>query len=233
MNNLELIRENLVSRAKKILSERKEYSIFNSINVYIKDSLGEEINMISVIRKIEELIPRHLFDFVSSEIEGIYVGQFEELISREVKAVYKDNKIFMTNEQASEDEMVNDIIHEIAHAIESFAGMEIYSDGYLETEFLRKRKKMIEVLAAEGYRFNVVDFLDSKFSKNLDQFLYKKVGYDKLSLLCIDIFPTPYAMTSLREYFAVGLEEYLYGDKMELKKVSPVLYSKIKSIVEG
>jgi hypothetical protein len=35
------------------------------------------------------------------------------------------------------------------------------------------------------------------------------------------LFITPYAATSLREYFATGYVEYLMGDRSYMQKVSP------------
>lgn len=216
-------------RAQKVLSERKEYHLFGGVYVFVKDPLPQGIDLTMVLKQVEEVVPHQL----AQELEAIYVGQFPELISREVKAVYKDATIYITNEQASVEEMVDDIIHEIAHSVESFAGMEIYSDGFLEREFVEKRKKTLDNLYRQGYNVDVVQFLDTEYSRELDYFLYKGVGYDKLSIMIIDIFPTPYSVTSLREYFAVGLEEYLYGDRAAIKNTCPVLYSKIEAIIDA
>lgn len=219
--------ETIVSRAKKVLRERKEYQLFGGIHLYIKDPLPDCVDMTSVIRQVEDVVPHHL----TSEVEAIYVGTFPELVSREVKAVYEDATIYITNEQESEEEMVDDIIHEFAHSVESLAGMEIYSDGFLEREFVEKRKKVLDILHNSGYNVDIVQFLDTEYSRELDYFLYKGVGYDKLSLLTLEVFPTPYSITSLREYFAVGFEEYLYGDRNNLRVISPVLFSKVEAIV--
>ena len=221
------MRDTVIERARQVLAERKEYHMFGDVYVYVKDPLPSEIDLTSVIANVEQVVPPHL----AQELEAVYIGQFPELISREVKAVYKDATIYITNEQTSVEEMVDDIIHEIAHSVETFAGMEIYSDGYLEREFIEKRKKMLDILHNSGYNVEVIQFLDTEYSKELDYFFYKGVGYDRLSIMSVDIFPTAYSMTSLREYFAVGLEEYLYGDREDLKRVSPVLYSKIESII--
>jgi Mlc titration factor MtfA (ptsG expression regulator) len=44
------------------------------------------------------------------------------------------------------------------------------------------------------------------------------------------VFPSPYAATSLREYFARGFEEYYMGRPQELKNICPVLYSKMYNL---
>ena len=100
-------------------------------------------------------------------------------------------------------------------------------------KLLEKRKKILDILLRQGYNVNIVQFLDTEYTEELDYFLYKGVGYDKLNLLAIDIFPTAYSITSLREYFAVGFEEYLYGDRRNLESVSPVLYSKVQSLISS
>ena len=44
------------------------------------------------------------------------------------------------------------------------------------------------------------------------------------------LFISPYAATSLREYFATGFEAYYMGKKDQLDKISPVLYDTIDKI---
>ena len=58
--------------------------------------------------------------------------------------------------------------------------------------------------------------------------LYKKIGYDKLSDLMMGLFITPYAATSLREYYATGFSEFYFDSNHNfLRKVSPELYKKL------
>ena len=47
----------------------------------------------------------------------------------------------------------------------------------------------------------------------------------------VSIFP-PYSITSIREYFGNGFEEYLRGDAKYLKNISPTLYNKIEELLE-
>ena len=44
------------------------------------------------------------------------------------------------------------------------------------------------------------------------------------------LFVSPYAPTSLREYFATGFEEYYIGDRNYLRKISPNLYTQISKL---
>ena len=222
------LREYIKESSDKILSERKEYHIFNRIYVYVKDPLPQEINLTLVIQRIENTIT----DFLAREVESIFIGQFEELISREVDAVYDNGTIYITNEQDNEEDVFDDIVHEIAHSVEGWAGMEIYGDGAVEREFIAKRRKLFSILKNEGYDIDLIHFLNTEYSKNFDFFLYKSVGYDKLNMLTVGLFPSPNSATSIREYFAIGFEEYIYGDRRDLKEVSPFLYEKISQLVD-
>ena len=65
--------------------------------------------------------------------------------------------------------------------------------------------------------------------KEFDNFLYKVVGYDKISLLTAGLFLSPYSITTVREYFATGFTEfYMHPNEHGfLQKVSPQLYKKL------
>jgi hypothetical protein len=51
-----------------------------------------------------------------------------------------------------------------------------------------------------------------------------------LAILTSGLFLTPYAATSLSEYFGNGYEHYLMGQQKYLRDISPVLYSKVEEI---
>ena len=91
-----------------------------------------------------------------------------------------------------------------------------------------KRKRLFDIFKAEGYNVSISDFLNSDYSKEFDYFLYEDVGYPELASLVMGLFISPYAVTSLREYFASGFEEYFSGDLGAIKKISPQLVLKIE-----
>ena len=221
------LRDYVHNSAQKVLHERKEYSLFNRIYVYVKDPLPENINLSLVIQRIENTVPEHL----THNVDSIFIGEFEELDSREVDAAYDSGTIYLTNEQDDDEDVFDNIVHELAHSIEDWAGMEIYGDGRIEREFVGKRTKLYYILKSLKYEVDMLSFIDTEYSKNFDFFLYKTVGYDKLNLLTVGLFPTAYSVTSAKEYFAVGFAEYLYGDKKHLKEISPSLYEKIGQLV--
>ena len=96
---------------------------------------------------------------------------------------------------------------------------------------MHKRKRLHDILWAHGFKAPLSFFMDLEYNKEFDEFLHKKVGYDKLANLLVGLFISPYAATSLREYFATGFTDYyVHSDHNLLKKVSPELYKKLSLI---
>ena len=180
-----------------------------------------------VVSEVQKAVPEHL----TYEIDSIFVGQFDSLKDRELDALYQDGAIYTTNEQRNEEDMIDDIVHEFAHSIESPMGDIIYIDGGLQQEFVGKRKRLYFLIKAEGHNVASEKFMNSEYDEKFDDFLYKKIGYEALSSIAMGLFITPYAATSLREYFATGYVEYLMGDRSYLMKVSPMLYRKIEYLI--
>lgn len=195
------------------------------IHVYVKDAIeNEDIDLEEVVAKAENHIPSHML----SEVEMIIIGHFEEFEERNLNAFYSDGCLHISQIQDNEDDLLDDIVHEIAHSLEEPHGYEIYGDKRLEKEFLAKRLQLKEILWEHGYKAPTAFFMNSEYDKEFDEFLLNKVGYDKLQLLMQGLFLSPYAATSLREYFATGFTDfYLEGEHNFLKKISPVLYKKI------
>ncbi len=215
-----------IQRSQKRITEAvSSFYTPTGIHVYFKEPLtNDDIDIEAVISRVEERIPSHLL----SEVEMIIVGWFEEFEERKLNAFYKDGALYVSNIQDDEDDMYDDIIHEVAHSLESPLGYEIYSDQKVQNEFLRKRKYLYDILWAKGYRAPLSIFMDPEYNEEFDMFLYEKIGYNKLSDLMMGLFITPYAATSLREYYATGFSEfYLNSDHNFFKKVSPELYKKL------
>jgi hypothetical protein len=213
---------------ERMLAEQKNFSIFDdTTSVVVKDKLTNDLSIRKVLNKLQKLIPQKLV----KDLDAIYVGQFEELQKREIESYFLDGIILITNDQVNEEKMLSSLIHEIAHSVEKNFTDSLYFDGKLKQEFIGKRKKLYSLLADQAkYKVGIEDFLNIDYNKEFDEFLYKTVGYDKLNRLCTGLFMSPYAATSLREYFANGLENYLVGDSDYLQKISPKLYLKLSSL---
>lgn len=145
--------------------------------------------------------------------------------------MYRDGAVYVSSDQDNNADMVDDIIHELAHAAEEIHARHIYSDNLIQQEFLGKRKRLRDLIFQYGYLGDKENsFTELEYSKELDDFLYKELGYDKLETFCTGLFVRPYAATDIREYFATALEHYLLEDPAYLKKISPVAYRKVAMI---
>ena len=229
------INESLKNFVKKSLQEsqkiRREYTLHGRIYVYVQDFLPENVEIVEVIEAIENYLPPH----ITKEVDTIFIGSNAELEGKEVTAMYDSGAIYVTNQQDSVDDMVDDIIHEIAHSLEQPYGFALYSDGVVEKEFLGKRLKTYDLLQAWDFVSpkSRPAFMNVEYDESFDKLLYKKIGYERLAQLLAGVYITPYAATSLREYFATGFEDYFLRDVRYLKKISPKLFDKIDKLVKG
>ena len=225
------LRQYIENSVKQAENSRREYTLHGHIYVYVQDFLPENVDIVTVLEIIENTIPPHM----ANEVDTIFIGDYQELKSRAMTAMYDSGAIYVSNEQDNNEDMVNDIVHEIAHSLEYPYGWHIYSDEILEKEFLSKRRQAFELLWGHEYveKAHYNYFTNVEYSKEFDEFLYKTVGYDVLAHLLIGIFTTPYAATSLREYFATGIEDYFLNDRAYLKKTCPRLFTKINKLTKG
>jgi len=215
-----------VSESIKKSKKMKDHYKLHDIDIFIKDPLPEDISADFVLKYISKRIPYYLL----KGVDLIYIGQFKQLIDREVNALFEDGAIYLTNNQTDDKDMIDDIIHEVAHSIEGVYGELIYDDGSVSREFLTKRRKMFSDL--RNYDYNPPEDLQARlaFSQEIDDYFYKEIGYETMWNFVNGLFPSPYAATSLREYFARGFEEYVMENKQDLKQMCPVLFSKIEQL---
>jgi len=223
---LEYLRES----HKRVMNNTDNFYTGSGIHVYVKDELTNGIPVDEIVEEFESYLPDQLLE----EVEMIVVGWFDEFEERQINAFYSDNCLYISNEQDDAEDMIDDLIHETAHSLEEPYGNEIYGDGKLEKEFLNKRLQLYETLWSYDYKAPKAFFTDLDYNTEFDDFLLNQVGYDKLALLMQGMFVSPYAATSLREYFATGFT-YFFMNKSrdDLKSISPVLYNKLRSLSLG
>ena len=219
-----MLRDYLQQKQKQILEQQTDFYTSTGLHVFFKDPI-KNVDVEKVINKIESILPTHLL----SEVEMIIVGWFDEFEERSLNAFYDGGTLYVSNIQDDFEDMYDDLVHEISHSLEEPHGYFLYGDKKIEKEFLTKRKYLHDILWKMGYKIPVAMFMDPEYNKEFDMFLYEKVGYDKLATALAGIFITPYAATSLREYFATGFTEfYTHPDSHGfLQKISPELYKKI------
>ena len=215
-------------KQKRLMESQVDFYTPSGVHVYYKDSFHNgEIDLEEIIETVDTRIPEHL----RSEMEMVIVGWFDEFEERDLTAFYNDGILHISNAHLDDESVYTDIVHELAHSIETPYGHTIYGDNKVKTEFLEKRQLMHDLLWQRGYKAPLAFFMDPEYNEEFDKFLFEKVGYDKLSQLLQGIFISPYAPTSLREYFATGFAEYyLDSNHNFLQQVSPQLYKKLFTI---
>ena len=181
-------------------------SHMHDIEIFIKDPLPPVIDADFIFKYIASILPAYLM----TEVDIVYVGQFEDLKKREVNAIFEDGAIFVTNEQSSEMDLIDDIVHEIAHSIEKKYVDRIYGDGSLEREFKRKRRKLYDTLKQKGKNPPPELITNIHYSQAVDDYFFRVVGYSVLGQISAfeKLFTGPYSATSIREYFATGFDQY-------------------------
>ena len=221
-----MLQDYIQHKQSRLLEQQTDFYTSTGIHVFFKDPIeNEDIDTEKVVAKVESRIPPHLL----SEVEMIIIGWFDEFEDRGLNAFYEGGTLYISNIQDDFEDMYDDIVHEISHSIEEPHGYFLYGDKKIESEFLRKRKYMHDILWKMGYKIPSNVFMDPEYNEEFDTLLHQKIGYDKLSNILTGVFISPYAATSLREYFATGFTEfYLHPDEHGfLKKLSPELYKKL------
>jgi len=216
-----------ISESAKRAKKMKDHFTLNGISVIIKDRLPEDFDPEVVFNYISARIPFYL----TQNIEIIYVGQFPEMKERDINAFFENDAIYVTNDQDDEMDMIEDLIHEISHALEHYNQEFIYGTAALQREFIAKRKRLSGLLSQ---KFTVpADFnINFDYDQPIDEFLYRVVGYDVLNQVCVNIFTSGYAATSVSEYWAQGFEELFIGDRDRLRSMCPVLYKTLITLLK-
>ena len=221
-----------IKESNKRAQNRNEYMLFN-VPVYVINKFPNNIEINNILNTVKDIINKNYLD----GLEAIYIGDFKDLNRRDIQSMLKDGAIWISSNNVkniiTEPLVVENIIHEISHLLEERYQSEIYGDGKLEREYVSKKNRLFNILKADGYTLSYDLFFSDDMLREFDNFLYKVVGYDKLSLLAAGLFLSPYSITTIREYFAAGMLNYLLEEGEYLNEISPVLYKKIEKTVES
>jgi len=195
----------------------------NDIPVWTEDPLPDSIDLRQILLDVAKRLPKIYLKY----IQAVRIGIFEEMLERELNALYKDGVLYVSNMQDNNTDMLDDIIHEIAHAVEEHNHDLVYGDEGVFLEFLGKRKRLYELLKSEGYDVTIEQFLTTTYDYDFDMFLFQDIGYPVLETLTLGLFLSPYSVTSINEYFAVGFENFYMDESIYVKKICPILLEKI------
>jgi len=210
---------NYVKSRNRSLPEYK----FGSLQVIVKDPLPDNIDVDSIFKEITSILPPHFVNL----IDVVYVGSFDFFEEREINSLYMDGAVYVSNEQDNNEDMKDDVVHELGHALEDKYHDFIYDDKKVQDEYFAKLKKLKKILEYEGYKTEAYSFFNIDYDADFDEFLFKKVGYEKLQNLSSGMFLDPYSITSLREYWSTGFEKYFLGNRVYLKEVCPYIDRKL------
>ena len=150
-----------------IESSKKSPFFIKGIEVKEADPLPDGVNIEGILSAIEKNFPSHYFD----KLEAIIISHLDEFDERGTNAVYRDNKFYISNRLKDTNDLLDDIVHEFAHHMETLFPEMLYSDLALIREFVRKRHELNFELRSEGYWTDDYDF------ENLSVYLYR-VGPD-------------------------------------------------------
>jgi len=223
---MKTIVESIREKNEKIKKKLKDRKLFNRIYVWEKDPVFEEVDIDKGLAIIVSKIPKSYF----ANVEGIYIGQFPELNKRNLNALFQDNAIYVSNNLMDTEDLVKNIVHEIAHSLEEQYSDLIAENDKLQREFLLKRQKLKKILNLNNYVVAEQDFENIEYDERFDDFLYQEVGYPAMHTLTSNLFVSPYAATSYKEYFANGFEHYYLNDFLSVKQISPILFNVISKI---
>lgn len=143
------------------------------------------------------------------------------------------------NEINDSKELFKTILHELTHSLEE----ELFKNEnsslhslYKETitEYLAKKRRLLINLRDDkgilekprSKYWKVIDFNDE-----FDNYLYNVITYPVLYFKISNLFPSPYAITSISEYICIGIEIFLLENKEWLKQYCPILYNLIDNLL--
>lgn len=215
----------ITESAKRSRKLKDKYTM-RGTDIYIQDPVGDHINLEFVFDYIMARVPTRLLN----SVDVIYVGDFPDFKRRDINAYYDNGAIFVTNSQDDDKDMIDDIVHEIAHGVEERYNDFIYSDHTLEKEFLAKRQVLYRMMKSHNLNPPKLMLAEPSYNQFIDDYYYEEVGYSIMNDLVNGVFVSAYAATSLSEYFARGFEEYVFGERRYLAKTAPALFNILEEL---
>ena len=115
-----------------IKNKNKNTFYVEKIRVTIKDTTKRlPVSDIKfAIEKSLSKIPSNLL----TNVKEIQVGNFSFLKDRSLDAMYKSSRIYLGVHHKKAEQMIDDIVHEVAHSVEDVYQEQIYGDKKIENE---------------------------------------------------------------------------------------------------
>lgn len=204
------------------------FSIYNT-NVTIKNL---DLDLQEVKQGLLTL-PKYLY----SNTRSIYVHDAENLQSKQLDSMHKDNGTIEINATSCKSikNLLKLLIHELYHSLETDISSK-FTDLYSATvnEYRANKTKILDKIKSDPrlekpsrYYYGIIHY-DSGF----DDYLVNRITYPVLFNRIIDLFSTPYALTSISEYIAIGFEVFLFENRNWVNIYNPMLYKLIDAILK-
>ena len=189
---------------------------------------NKTISLKKVLAQLKSKVPEHLL--TTSGVDAITIGTFPFLSKISATSVFQDGGIYISSKVPSEQDLREALIHEYAHAIEKTNEDVLYGGGSVEQEFLGKRERLKERIAAAGFFVKRYNFSATVEDNKLFDLFFSKIGYDKMVSMTKDLFISAYSATSLSEYFSTCFTTYFFvhGKYKTLSELSPAVFNKLQ-----
>lgn len=184
-------------------------------------------------RDFEKKYPK--FGIVKNFVNKIVVQHLDQMSKQDMQMLYYKNKIFISPLLRNEEFLEEGLVHEIGHILLSRS--KINNDEDLKDEFFLKRKCVLQKMLSDDdldIPPRIMDLLKNvqDFSKELDDFFNKKIGYENLNQYISGYFLDPYGISSFDEYLATGFQLYFSEYRDLLKQTNPLLFKELNELLD-
>jgi len=218
-------RDYITEAAPGAKKQRRIHKIHNTY-ITLLNPLPKHIDIEASIAGLKAL-PSWMFDL----IDGIYIGKAQFFDDKHVEATYIDGSIYVTSELEHVFDLANNILHELAHAAEARYRNELYSDGSIEEEFLKKRKHVFQLLNDYNIETMSFDFWNNtEYNEKFDNHLMNELTYERIDSIAEGVLSYPYAITDIHEYFATAFEIWFNESPKKASQFHPVVAKKIEEL---
>lgn len=205
-----------------------KYTMFPlyNINVFIKN-LNLDI-------KDVKLAMSKLPVFFLKNVEKIIIHDDELLKVKKMDSIYNNGTIEINSSSCSSiKNLLKLLIHELYHSIE-FDISKYFPKQFNKTcdEYLNKKHKLLDILKNDT-RFKKPKeefYSELEYSFEFDDYLLNSIRYPLLMDRIIDLFPSPYSITSISEYIAVCVEVFFFEKREWLLMYCPEVFNLITKI---
>ena len=210
-------------RAKKQRRIRQIHSAY----VTLLNELPDHIDLDAALTKLQK-VPSWIFD----TIDGIYIGTSNLFKEKDIAATFVDGAIYVTSELETTQDLYDNILHELAHAVEAGYPNELFGDHSIQEEFLQKRDYVYKLLVDYSIspKFSYEEWQETEFNPEFDVYLADELTYERLDNLAGGFLSYPYALTDVHEYVATAFAIWFSESPEKATRFHPAVAKKIEEL---